>query len=37
MNFEHYQASMDVELKTGFVQMMARSDPLVKEAEKIFI
>jgi acetyl esterase/lipase len=25
MNFEHYQASMDAELKTGFVQMMARS------------
>ena len=25
MNFEHYQASMDTELRTGFFQMMARS------------
>lgn len=25
MSFEHYQGSMDAELKTGFVQMMARS------------
>ena len=25
MNFEHYQAAMDAELRTGFVQMMARS------------
>jgi acetyl esterase/lipase len=25
MNFEQYQTSMDAELRTGFVQMMARS------------